>query len=385
MSTSTVAYYDFAASKRRRSAPKTTSRSFLASAAVTALVLGCAWTVYTNIFAASPYPQIGSAGPDAVVTRRWADVAVRSAPPLADDTRTAGLESRPLVSAPASVPSGPSLSFDDRFSAAARQGVASVAPADTLTLADVSLPIPAPKQAASAVATAKPKEISPPAPPVRTAAIAPAPRPAEPQPEKSPATTMRDMAQRAKAAVMSLASNERQTIVEKLWGRPQPQPRGPSLLSFASADANLTGSLGPTQNPALAGNTPRYDQSTAVYDISAHMVYLPDGTKLEAHSGLGPKLDDPSSANIRMRGVTPPHIYELMPREALFHGVPALRLTPVGGEEAIYGRSGLLAHSFMLGPNGDSNGCVSFRDYNAFLNAYRNLGIKRLAVVARVD
>jgi hypothetical protein len=115
------------------------------------------------------------------------------------------------------------------------------------------------------------------------------------------------------------------------------------------------------------------------------MVYLPDGTKLEAHSGLGDKLDDPSSAKIRMRGVTPPHIYELKPREALFHGVPALRLTPIGGEEAIYGRSGLLAHSFMLGPNGDSNGCVSFRDYNAFLNAYRNQGIKKLAVVARID
>jgi hypothetical protein len=44
-----------------------------------------------------------------------------------------------------------------------------------------------------------------------------------------------------------------------------------------------------------------------------------------------------------------------------------------------------LAHTFMLGPNGDSNGCVSFRDYNAFLNAYRNQGIKRLAVVARVE
>jgi hypothetical protein len=192
------------------------------------------------------------------------------------------------------------------------------------------------------------------------------------------------MAQRAKAAVMSIASSEKQTIVEKLWGK-QPQPHGPSLLSFASADANVTGSLGPLQNPALAGNIPRYDQSTAVYDISAHTVYLPDGTRLEAHSGLGAKLDDPSSANVRMRGVTPPHIYELTPREALFHGVPALRLTPIGGEDAIYGRSGLLAHTYMLGPNGDSNGCVSFRDYNAFLNAYRNQGIKRLAVVARVE
>jgi hypothetical protein len=189
------------------------------------------------------------------------------------------------------------------------------------------------------------------------------------------------MAQRAKAAVMSIASNERQTIVEKLWGKQN--SHGP-LLAYASADASATGSIGPSQNPALAGSAP-YDRSTAVYDISAHTVYLPDGSRLEAHSGLGSRLDDPSSANIRMRGVTPPHIYELKPREALFHGVPALRLTPIGGEETIYGRSGLLAHTYMLGPNGDSNGCVSFRDYNAFLNAYRSQGIRKLAVVARIE
>ena len=115
------------------------------------------------------------------------------------------------------------------------------------------------------------------------------------------------------------------------------------------------------------------------------MVYLPDGSKLEAHSGLGSGFDDPRSAKIRMRGVTPPHLYELTLREALFHGVQALRLIPVGGEEAIYGRAGLLAHTFMLGPRGESNGCVSFRDYNAFLNAYRNHGIRRLAVVASID
>ena len=155
------------------------------------------------------------------------------------------------------------------------------------------------------------------------------------------------MAQRAKAAVMSIASSEKQTIVEKLWGKQQ--SRG-SLLAYASADASVTGTLGPASNIAQDGTSPRYERDTAVYDISAHTVYLPDGTKLEAHSGLGSKLDDPSSASIRMRGVTPPHLYELTPREALFHGVPALRLNPVGGEETIYGRSGLLAHTFMLGP-----------------------------------
>ena len=41
----------------------------------------------------------------------------------------------------------------------------------------------------------------------------------------------------------------------------------------------------------------------------------------------------------RMRGPTPPHLYELTPREALFHGVEALRMTPVG-DGKMYGRDG---------------------------------------------
>jgi hypothetical protein len=253
-------------------------------------------------------------------------------------------------------------------------------------LAEASKPAEAPKlaQAPRPAGAPKPQVIAS-LPPERQTTSVPAPSQgtAESRPAKGAGAAVRDMAQRAKAAVMSIASNEKQAIVEKLWGKPQPQ--APSLLSFASADASVTGSLGSSQNPALAGNTPRYDRSTAVYDISAHMVYLPDGSKLEAHSGLGSKLDDPRFVHVRMHGATPPHVYDLTPREALFHGVPALRMTPVGGEEAIFGRTGLLAHTYMLGPNGDSNGCVSFRDYNAFLNAYRNQGIKRLAVVARVE
>jgi hypothetical protein len=86
-----------------------------------------------------------------------------------------------------------------------------------------------------------------------------------------------------------------------------------------------------------------------------------------------------------MYGATPPHLYDLEPRESLFHGVAALRLKPVGGEETIFGRSGLLAHTYMLGPNGDSNGCVSFKDYEAFLQAYKSHEITRLAVVERLD
>jgi len=48
------------------------------------------------------------------------------------------------------------------------------------------------------------------------------------------------------------------------------------------------------------------------------------------------------------------------------------------------GRTGLLAHTYMLGPKGDSNGCVSFRDYSAFLHAYLGQKIKRLAVVTHL-
>ena len=39
----------------------------------------------------------------------------------------------------------------------------------------------------------------------------------------------------------------------------------------------------------------------------------------------------------------------------------------------------------MLGPNGDSNGCVSVKDYDAFLRAYENGQISRLMVVARAN
>jgi hypothetical protein len=381
MSTSTRACYGFTAHHPGSSARKATPHNFFGGVAVGGLVLGCVWTVYANVFGASIYPAV-TGNFDVAVVRRPAP-AVRNALTAANSTIV--MESPPAVVAPATVSPGPSLSFEDRFAAAAAQGVAPTPQADAPKLAEA----PKPRQILATdtpklAEAPKPKPISSPAPPVQVAAVAPAPapRPAEPAPAKSPGAAIRDMAQRAKAAVMSIASADKPSIVEKLWGRPQPKS---SLLAYASADVSSTSSLGPTQNLALEGTQPRYDQSTAVYDISAHMVYLPDGTRLEAHSGLGSSLDDPRSANIRMRGVTPPHLYELKPREALFHGVPALRLNPVGGEEAIYGRAGLLAHTFMLGPRGDSNGCVSFRDYNAFLNAYRNHGIRRLAVVARID
>ena len=119
---------------------------------------------------------------------------------------------------------------------------------------------------------------------------------------------------------------------------------------------------------------------TAIYDIAAHAVYLPNGERLEAHSGLGSSLDNPQSVGVKNRGPTPPHVYELALRKEPFHGVRAIRLIPVG-EGKMFGREGLLAHSYMLGPNGQSNGCVSFSNYSAFLNAYLRGEVERLVVV----
>jgi hypothetical protein len=377
MSTSTSAF-GLAAGKHRRSSRKAIPNHVYGSAGVACLVLGCAWILHANVFGASVYPQLSSANFDSPVAKSPPALAVRRAPSAADTIAAMLPEPVPVISAPASVPSFPLLSFNDRFAAAAPQGVEPRAPAEAAKLVDASPQAETPKPAAAP----QPKETSPPSAPVQVAAIAPAPRTAEPRPAKNAGAAVRDMAQRAKAAVMSIGAVDKPSIFEKLWGKPQ--SRG-SLLAFASADASATGSIGPSQNSALGGTQPLYDRSTAVYDISARTVYLPDGTRLEAHSGLGSKLDDPRYVHVRMQGATPPHVYDLTPREALFHGVPALRLTPVGGEQAIFGRTGLLAHTYMLGPNGDSNGCVSFKNYNAFLNAYRNQGIKRLAVVARVE
>ncbi|ARN82926.1 DUF2778 domain-containing protein [Methylocystis bryophila] len=135
---------------------------------------------------------------------------------------------------------------------------------------------------------------------------------------------------------------------------------------------------------AARGPTSRYGRLTAVYDIAAHTVYLPSGRRLEAHSGLGGMRDDPRHVNQRMRGSTPPNVYELAPLGALFFGVRALRLIPVG-DAPVFGRDGFLAHTYLAGPKGDSHGCVVFRDYNSFLRAFLNGEIKRLVVVAHLD
>ena len=364
---------------RGKSSGKAVAKPLLGGAAIACLVLGCGFVVYDNIIAASVYPTLGSAGYDEPVVAH-PRLASRSVAEMIGEAFAALPVQKSKVAKTAPIPPISPTMFNERFAAAEPQSVASNA-------ASAAPPPEAPKLAEAAKPAAGPKLAD--AKRVETPKLAEAAKSKSapqqvalnvPPPSRS-GMSVRAMAERAKEAVMSITGGDRKSMVDKLWGKPA--SRG-TMLAYASADASVTGAIPHEQSPAMGGSPP-YDRDTAVYDITAHMVYLPDGTKLEAHSGLGSNLDDPRSARIRMRGVTPPHIYELKPREALFHGVPALRLTPIGGEDTIYGRDGLLAHTFMLGPNGDSNGCVSFRDYNAFLDAYRNKGIRKLAVVARID
>jgi hypothetical protein len=177
-----------------------------------------------------------------------------------------------------------------------------------------------------------------------------------------------------------------QVAVENTSAVPAPRTEDRSMMQKLSdllpgklTLASLTPSSGLfRRGPDLAALG--YDNQTAVYDISARTVYLPSGLSLEAHSGLGRLRDDPDHVDQRMVGATPPATYELKPREKLFHGVRALRMLPVDGTSTL-GRAGLLTHSYMLGPDGDSNGCVSIRDYERFLKAFDNGEIARLVVV----
>ena len=151
-------------------------------------------------------------------------------------------------------------------------------------------------------------------------------------------------------------------------------------IKLASLEPNFDGLSHDGPDLAALG----YDNQTAVYDITAHAVYLPNGTKLEAHSGMGSLMDDPDHVSERMVGATPPAVYNLKPRERIFHGVEALRMIPEDSN-ATLGRSGLLTHSFMLGPKGDSNGCVSIKRYEAFLKAYKNGEFTKLVVIPRLS
>jgi hypothetical protein len=154
---------------------------------------------------------------------------------------------------------------------------------------------------------------------------------------------------------------------------PQPKPSELGILDKLFADPDRAAKAVLAANP-----------NAALYDIVKKAVYLPGGEKLEAHSGYGASLDDPASVAIKNYGVTPPNVYAVSLREKPFKGVRALRMKPVGGGN-MYGRDGILAHSYLLGEQGASNGCVSVRDYDKFLQAYDDGKFDRIIVMRNAD
>jgi hypothetical protein len=377
---------------------KSNSRMFLVGAALACAALTGGWSLAGKLFQSGVQPVMVSAnfgrdtgmGQSTFAERFESRSARYDAPPSFSD-RFEPAVNTPLASAAPAEPKRQVAWFDPTYSlgapperfkrlpsaadqatvpapAAKPQEVALMSPPPTVRQLVDSIPMPA----------ARPSDIRAAAP--QQVALAPQQPIAQASAAKGGAYGHDSLVQKARLALMSQPKSSNFNVFEKLFGGNAPAS-GP-VLAYAGSDGGVLAN----GTDAAAANEPSLtDRTTAVYDISARKVYMPDGTKLEAHSGLGSRLDNPSSANEKMRGVTPPHIYELKPREALFHGVAALRLTPVGGEGAIYNRNGLLAHTYMLGPNGDSNGCVSFRDYNKFLQAYRNGEVKRLIVVAKLD
>jgi hypothetical protein len=218
-----------------------------------------------------------------------------------------------------------------------------------------------------------------------------------------PATMLAAVATAASTgAPQSLARRSVVHVAPLPMPRPVEAPRMLAKLgpSRASREPEVTGSMSPPaqydsrslvqklltsreardESPVL----PNIRARTAVYDIEAHVVYLPDGERLEAHSGLGEFIDDPRYVNRKARGATPPNVYDLTLREGLFHGVEAIRLNPIN-DEKMHGRDGILAHPYMLGPSGQSFGCVSFKDYQRFLRAFKNGEVDRLVVVPHLD
>ncbi|MER9771442.1 tlde1 domain-containing protein [Mesorhizobium sp. M0220] len=178
--------------------------------------------------------------------------------------------------------------------------------------------------------------------------------------------------------------NSSQAAVPAVSGKPgkRSKTQGGDMLAYAKPDMPSGGLGGAFRN---LFTTPGMGSGVAVYDISAKTVYMPDGSRLEAHSGYGSMVDQPRYVHKKNVGPTPPDTYNLTLRESRFHGVEALRLTPASGSNK-YGRDGLLAHTYMLrGGRAESNGCVVFKDYARFLAAYKKGKIKRLVVVPRLS
>ena len=161
------------------------------------------------------------------------------------------------------------------------------------------------------------------------------------------------------------AETEKTSFFEKLFGKPKPV----ALAYAAPDDAGLVGNI--------AG---RYDQWTAVYDISAHKVYLPDGSVLPFRPRQRARRSGVTPTNVQ--GSTPVNVYDLKPRETLLHGVEAIRLDPSGRVPRARPQR-LFGPHLHAWPQWDSFGCVlAPATTTPSSRRFKEQKIKHLAVVA---
>ncbi len=355
------------------------------AASASAWVIASVATMHTS---AMPRPPVANLIADVAIAPNRANPAATRAHPLIHVSKFSRLPGQTTVSDRMVAENSPKSS-KDMIALMQRRGLSLLAKRNNgaemasalrqqaqvlASAAAFAAPVPLPEPAHS-IQTAAAKPVEPASGPVRAADVASA------NPASAAAPVETASAETATSDAPFGLVMAPGTDIPLPMTRPGKPKTDPVAAEPALAYAPTTGDG--EDMPAFAKPTlvPGARNGVAIYDIAAGTVYLPSGERLEAHSGLGAMRDNPRYVDQKMRGPTPPHTYDLTMRESLFHGVEAIRLHPVGGPEQIHGRVGLLAHTYMLGKRGDSNGCVSFKDYRRFLAAFKRGDVKRLVVV----
>ena len=109
----------------------------------------------------------------------------------------------------------------------------------------------------------------------------------------------------ARASMPAPALQAPRAVPMQVPAAPAPAPAPAPSPAPATLFTSITDFL-KRLTPRFAYNNPDVhptpDSHTAVYDIESHTVYMPNGERLEAHSGLGSQIDDPRYVSERGEG-----------------------------------------------------------------------------------
>jgi hypothetical protein len=182
----------------------------------------------------------------------------------------------------------------------------------------------------------------------------------------------------ARPLIETVATDQKPAEEKPLARRNRDKTEDGKDVAYAKPDRSLFGDM--FKSKASDTAWPGKGTKVAIYDVSNATVYLPDGTTLRAHSGIGSMRDNPRYEHVIMRGPTPAGIYRLSMREKRFYGVEAIRMTSIDGRDP-KNRTGLLTHTNLLRGQKGSHGCVAFQNYQPFLRAFKRGQITMIVVV----